>query len=510
MYVNGVPMPVEVGRSNTGAVFPSAVVDSGVPLILTTSAVANAIYGAIGISPGSDGNYYVPCTTPLNLTITLDDRPEIPLHPLDLTTEPPTGNQAQFCTGLIQADNADLAVANNKIGDMILGVPFMRNVYTVMAYTQPNSDGSFPLASNASSSSSSSSSSSAAAAVGLSSTQIQPRLGFLPLTDPTIALQEFRTVRVLNQPISSGTGGGAGGGGAGSSSSFHAEGGKKLSVGIIALLGLVGFFVVCLGMFGVWWFVVRRRYVREKAGVGVGDLGAGAGKAGYALADMPSEDRLRAMRYEAYLRKEERVTSGSTMSSGQTRVGGGAGGGGVDENGNNKKFGDDEPEEDIDIWDPKTALAWGGDDTLVGNRTSKASLGQNTTSSPPLHARTRSEFGMIDKSQQLGMGAAFPLLGMGLGYESHPHHHHQPSDDFPVGDGGDDFNFTSLSELDHQHRREEGMEEFGVGGGGGGGMAGVGTASRTSKIDSVFQRDSVVSAGTVVAPGERYSTGSVL
>jgi hypothetical protein len=56
VYVNGAPMPINVGRSNTGAVFPSAVVDSGVPLILTTSAVANAVYGAIGVSPGSDGN----------------------------------------------------------------------------------------------------------------------------------------------------------------------------------------------------------------------------------------------------------------------------------------------------------------------------------------------------------------------------------------------------------------------------------------------------------------------
>jgi hypothetical protein len=438
---------------------------------------------------------YVPCTTPLNITLTLDDRPEIPLHPLDLTTEPATGNQAQFCTGLIQADDGNLAVANNKIGDMILGVPFMRNVYTVMAYTQPNPDGSFPFASNASSSSSSSS-----AASELSSTQIQPRLGFLPLTDPTIALEEFRTVRVLNQPISTGVpGAGGGGAGGGSSSSFHAAGGgRKLSVGIIILLGLLGFFVVCVGMFGVWRFVVRAR--EKKVGVGVGvDRGGGReeGKAGYPMVDMPSEDRLRAMRYEAYMKKEQRITSGSTMSSGQTRVGGG---GGVDEHG--KKVVDDEQpgvegeeEEDIDMWDPKTALAWGG-----GNDT----LGRERSPPPPTHhARTRSEFGIIDKSQQLGMGAAFPLLGMG--YEAHPHHHHQPSDDFPAGDGGE-FTFSSLSELDHRSVGE-GVDEFGVGGMGGGGMAGVGTASRTSKIDAGFQRDSVVSAGTVVG-GDRYSMGS--
>lgn len=55
VYVNGTAKPVDVGRSNTGAVFPSAVLDSGVPLILTTSNVANAIYGALGIGPSSDG-----------------------------------------------------------------------------------------------------------------------------------------------------------------------------------------------------------------------------------------------------------------------------------------------------------------------------------------------------------------------------------------------------------------------------------------------------------------------
>lgn len=55
VYVNGVPHPIALGRSVSGAVFPSAVLDSGVPLILTTSTVSNAIYGAIGITPSSDG-----------------------------------------------------------------------------------------------------------------------------------------------------------------------------------------------------------------------------------------------------------------------------------------------------------------------------------------------------------------------------------------------------------------------------------------------------------------------
>jgi len=53
--VDGQPRPVDIGRSKTGAIFPSAVIDSGVPYILTTTQVANAIYGAIDVHPAQDG-----------------------------------------------------------------------------------------------------------------------------------------------------------------------------------------------------------------------------------------------------------------------------------------------------------------------------------------------------------------------------------------------------------------------------------------------------------------------
>jgi hypothetical protein len=82
---------------------------------------------------------YVPCTTPLNMTITLDDRPDIPL---DLT---PQDNQAELCIGLIQTADSQLSNPSNFLGDIILGVPFCRNVDTIMAYTAPNANGSFSL-----------------------------------------------------------------------------------------------------------------------------------------------------------------------------------------------------------------------------------------------------------------------------------------------------------------------------------------------------------------------------
>lgn len=56
VYVNGQARPVVLTESVTGAAFPTALLDSGVPFIITTSSIANGIYGALGISPASDGN----------------------------------------------------------------------------------------------------------------------------------------------------------------------------------------------------------------------------------------------------------------------------------------------------------------------------------------------------------------------------------------------------------------------------------------------------------------------
>jgi hypothetical protein len=101
-----VPKPITLGASETGGPFITATLDTGIPFILTTTLVANGIYGVLGISPANDGQCKfllslpiclissLPCTrtdytTPLNMTITLDNRPEIAIHSLDLTSEPP-------------------------------------------------------------------------------------------------------------------------------------------------------------------------------------------------------------------------------------------------------------------------------------------------------------------------------------------------------------------------------------------------------------------------------------
>ncbi|KAG6856074.1 hypothetical protein H0H87_007685 [Tephrocybe sp. NHM501043] len=257
VWVNGEKRPVNIGRSNNGAVFPSAVLDSGVPLILTTTAVANGIYGAIGVSPAADGQYYVPCTTPLNLTITLDDRTPISLHPLDLTAEPADDNASAFCVGLIQPADSVLTLPSSGIGDIVLGVPFLRNTYSVMAYEPPDASGSFNTSSPSS-----------------GAGNIKPRLGIMGITDPTKALDEFNTVRVLNKPIPSSSGGSSSGS---STQNDGATVGKHISVGVIVLVALLGFFALCVGLFGIRWWLTRRRFRR---GLANGDVPPTSGEEG--------------------------------------------------------------------------------------------------------------------------------------------------------------------------------------------------------------------------------------
>ncbi|KAF8265631.1 aspartic peptidase domain-containing protein [Lactarius quietus] len=235
VYVNGTAMPVQLGHSSTGNPLPVAVLDSGVPFILTSNQIANGIYGALGIGPAADGHYYVPCTTPLNMTITLNGQPEMPLHPLDVTTESLSDPSSSTCVGLIQTDGGQLEAFTDV--DMILGVAFLRNAYTVMAYDVPNASGQFPPNGNG-------------------SVALNPRLGLLSLTNATQALQEFNNVRVLNQPLSSG------GGGTPSSGRAEARSGK-LSVGVDVLLGLVGVIAGCVALFGLRWFFVKRRLRRN-------------------------------------------------------------------------------------------------------------------------------------------------------------------------------------------------------------------------------------------------------
>jgi hypothetical protein len=53
-------MSITIPRGVKGTALPVAVLDSGVPLIVTTSEIANGIYGTLGIGPGADGQCGLP------------------------------------------------------------------------------------------------------------------------------------------------------------------------------------------------------------------------------------------------------------------------------------------------------------------------------------------------------------------------------------------------------------------------------------------------------------------
>ena len=296
------------------------------------------------------------------MTITLDDRSETPLHPLDLTAEPSQDNSAQFCTGLIQTADAQLSSPGSK-ADIVLGVPFMRNVYTVMAYSVPNSNGSFTTVNNSNQKDG-----------GLSQT-ITPRLGLMSLTDPTKALQEFHNVRVLNQPMDGG-----------SNTSSHSTpsdvGGKEISVGIVVLIGLLSFIGLCGVLFASRWFLLRRAQRKALARQLTDD-----DKVAYMLTRTSpsrreraagidsheglSEDELRRTRFEAYIRKERKFSSLSTMASDRTRVGNyeGTKYGRVYDDPEGMEFGQMSPTkkatvDEDPVWDAATGLDW-GDNTLT-------------------------------------------------------------------------------------------------------------------------------------------------
>lgn len=120
-----------------------------------------------------------------------------------------------------------------------------------MAYAAPSDNGTFPQTNETT-----------------TGANIVPRLGLLGLTDPTEALDEFKRVRVLNQPIDSnpGTPGGSGGGAGGTTGKV----GKGISVGIIALIAILGFFALCFTLVALRWWLFRPRFRRAGTGTGAG------------------------------------------------------------------------------------------------------------------------------------------------------------------------------------------------------------------------------------------------
>jgi hypothetical protein len=148
-------------------------------------------------------------------------------------------------------------------------------------------------------------------------------------------------------------------------------GGVKLSMGVVILLGLISFIAFC-GFLALMWTLYQKFRRGQSSMKSEHEAGVVDQKTAYSLVrgfgnEAPgalSEDALREIRFRAKMRKEKSSTY-STVSSGRTRVeslslGKQFGEGeedGQDKFGIPKRVSGDEEV----VWDPRTGLDWGDD-----------------------------------------------------------------------------------------------------------------------------------------------------
>lgn len=229
---------VDGGRSS---LWPVAVLDTGGSNILMRSDLANGLYGAIGIGPASDGMCkrhhfnlyrsvynpladYIPCKTPITVSITIGQI-RLPLHPIDMSQPPVNDPSSTSCVGTIQADPS---IDQGKLpGDIILGVPFLRNVYVV--HDLGSGDG----------------------------TSRAPRFGVASLTNATLAATEFQNVRVKNLNPDGSFPGSDG-------NSLEQPTGDGMKTALKIGVSILCFVVVCGVLFAVLRWSMRRRLRQER------------------------------------------------------------------------------------------------------------------------------------------------------------------------------------------------------------------------------------------------------
>ncbi|KAJ7914475.1 aspartic peptidase domain-containing protein [Mycena leptocephala] len=175
---NSIPITTEVG-STSNRKQATVVIDTGFSLPQVPSSVAKAIYsgfnGAELINDPSVGQIWlVPCTQEVNVTLKFGGK-AFPVHPLDAAMDPkifglsPRTNSAgeNACLGLFQPVSFD--TGSNPTYDIIFGMAFLRNVYTLVNF------GDF---------------------IADSKSKADPYIQFLSTTDPAEAHSDFVKVRL--------------------------------------------------------------------------------------------------------------------------------------------------------------------------------------------------------------------------------------------------------------------------------------------------------------------------
>jgi hypothetical protein len=371
---------------------------------------------------------------------------------------------------------------STQVPDMILGVAFLRNVYTVMAYDQPNAQGVFPTNNNA-------------------NNQINPCLGVLGLTNATKAMQEFNNVHVYNLPVNGS-----------SPTSTQGTSNGKASVGIAVLFVVLGLIIVSAMLFGVRWFFVRRRLRRGRGGLHLGATGIkrGDGLGAYQLAPhTPTSVDMRNTLGRSIAGNSARTVIGQDEVDSEF---------GFLRKKVNGMDGDTAREVAFLNLDPADPAGWR--DTLVGSTidlskpspqsavfdfdqpmssTQEAALAAATAARLPLHRHTGSEISLVSD----GFGLVEPLLVRARRDSSGSVVASAPA----AGDSDTDVDLAELGAVGHES------------------MAGIGTAGRSPRIRARHGENagSVVSLGQIslasiaaggrfpsIAPGERLSGLSML
>ncbi|WVF66245.1 hypothetical protein IAT40_000985 [Kwoniella sp. CBS 6097] len=211
---------------------PLAVLDSGGVQILTgRRQYADSIYSALGISMSADGFYRMPCKQQIAITFNIGGQ-TVPVHPLDMTYTDPEDASQTTCIGMIQY-SSNLGDS----GDFILGSSFLKNVYSIFQYPDTNKQKTW-----------------------------QPTIGLIPLTNASIASQDFYAVRVQRQSLTSvssdqqAENGGSPTYNPGAQTSSGGDGKKVVNTAVIAAVSVVGFFVLAAAAFCAWWFWLRRKF----------------------------------------------------------------------------------------------------------------------------------------------------------------------------------------------------------------------------------------------------------
>ncbi|KZT57061.1 acid protease [Calocera cornea HHB12733] len=255
-------------RSNVSGVASGklvAVLDSGFTFPQVPAAIASGFYAGISGSQlvninGLGDAWIMPCSAEVDASFTFAGH-TYPMHPLDLNQDPAfagiSGLGNNMCLGGFQPIQDDATEALAGLADMILGMGFLRNTYTLMNY------GDF-VDSNA-------------------DARAAPFVQLLSVTNPNQASIEFHNVRggqpqTFNTDGSTSSGGGSSS--SGSSSSIGATIHKFLPI-IIAVPAAI--LAIVIGVC-VFCCVRRRRQARAYQTLGAPAPGAypAGGQMGYA------------------------------------------------------------------------------------------------------------------------------------------------------------------------------------------------------------------------------------